>query len=227
MFYLHILTTRDRNINSKNKTYIVLTAGQEKAMTEEGLLVQNHVYKIQCGRVEIHVHCPKIHDQENEERYFIQPEFLVAGRPYPIYVYLYVIAVYCLNPEMGQREASERTRIRFGLATFSHSTLCRALKTLEKHIKEQKEEKQNERMPSQTMPAHRKSFPTVGQTRDRRDMIASYLKEAAGGSEPFDQEAEELCERPVYKRLPYAGAFIDACHRVVEYTFLAKRRILL
>jgi hypothetical protein len=56
------------------------------------------------------------------------PGFLVPRRPYPVYVYLYAIDLYSSAPEKGQRWAAEETRKYFGLATFSHTTLGRALK---------------------------------------------------------------------------------------------------
>jgi len=51
-------------------------------------------------------------------------------RPYPVFVYIFAVAIYVLVPKMSQRRASEITRRRFGLTTFSASTLCRAKKLL-------------------------------------------------------------------------------------------------
>jgi hypothetical protein len=42
-------------------------------------------------------------------------------------VYLYALALYGSAPEKGQRWAAEETRKKFGLATFAHTTLGRAL----------------------------------------------------------------------------------------------------
>jgi len=45
-------------------------------------------------------------------------------------VYLYAIDLYSANPEKGQRWVAEATRQYFGLASFAHTTLGRALKAL-------------------------------------------------------------------------------------------------
>jgi hypothetical protein len=45
-----------------------------------------------------------------------------------VYVYLYAIDLYSSNPAIGQREAARLTRIKFGLESFAHTTLGRALK---------------------------------------------------------------------------------------------------
>ena len=64
----------------------------------------------------------------------VVPDFLLPGRKYPIHIYLYAISLYCSNPGMGQREAAAATRREFGLATFSHTTLGRAFRALERSL---------------------------------------------------------------------------------------------
>jgi len=66
------------------------------------------------------------------ENIIVIPYFLNPGRRYPIQVYIYASSLYSSNTEIGQRDASEATRVAFGLKTFSHSTLCRTFKELEK-----------------------------------------------------------------------------------------------
>lgn len=61
------------------------------------------------------------------------PSEKLPGRPYPVYVYLYAAAVY-LTEDISMRKAAEKTRNKFDLETFSHSTLSRALKKLRKNI---------------------------------------------------------------------------------------------
>ena len=63
------------------------------------------------------------------------PWFLIPGRPYPIQVYLYACAVYSTDPGIGQRGAAEATREKYGLETFSHSTVCRSFKSFEQSQK--------------------------------------------------------------------------------------------
>ena len=58
------------------------------------------------------------------------PDIVFPRRRYPIYIYFYAVVIYVLYPKMTQREAARNTRLCFGLATFSASTLCRILKKL-------------------------------------------------------------------------------------------------
>jgi hypothetical protein len=51
-------------------------------------------------------------------------------RPYPIFVYIFAIAIYELDPDMSQRRAAKITRYIFGLEKFSASTLCRTRQRL-------------------------------------------------------------------------------------------------
>jgi ParB family chromosome partitioning protein len=60
----------------------------------------------------------------------ILPEYLLPGRPCPLEVYLFAINEYCGGRGVSQRHAAETARERFGLATFAHTTLGRALKKL-------------------------------------------------------------------------------------------------
>ena len=133
MFYTYIIMHTSRIENKKNKVIKILTPQVEQTSYVEWLTVQEHVCKLQCGELTYEVRFPEIRDLEtgNKKSYMIVPEYLIPGRPYPIYVYIYAITTYCLNPKMGQREAAERTRERFGLKTFSHTTLGRAMKRLE------------------------------------------------------------------------------------------------
>jgi len=223
MFYIHIVTDTRRIENSGSKVYKVISPMEEQACLAEGLRVDERAYKLDCGQIDIQVDCVEIREQENtnKESYLVVPEFLIPGRPYPIYIYLYAIVTYCFNPWMGQREAAKRTRERFGLETFSHTTLGRALKKLEKLIKEYEKEPESKtglvEAPDVQNPA---KFPTVDQIKNRKQRVALYLKEAAAGDSPLKHEAGQQHKEPDYRRPPYAGPFIDACHSIVEYTFL-------
>jgi len=128
---------------------------------------------------------------------------------------------------MGQREAAKRTRERFGLKTFSHTTLGRALKKLEKLIKENENGLESKTGPesktglveaSDTQNAGK--FPAIDQMKNRKYRVTLYLKNAASGDGSFKNEAKQLHKHPDYRRPPYTGPFIDACHSIVEYTFL-------
>jgi len=253
MSSIHILTETGRIENKKNigiRIYKVLSPQLEQIYQEELLTIQEHRSKLQCGMKDVEVVYPEIHDQGNtsEYSYVIIPEFLIPGRPYPIYIYLYAIATYSFNPTMGQREAARRTRERFELKTFSHTTLGRAIKKLEKRIKGYECEQQGLQGTEdaiENVEAPARTFPTVSQTKERREIVASYLMKAstrdnaltpevgdnAAAPETEDNaltlEAKHLRKQPDYRRPPYTGAFIEACHSVVRYTFLNFHSFLL
>jgi len=226
MFYIHIITENDRIENTGDKTYKVI---MEETVLDPSAMTQEHIYKLQCGGSEFYIYCPEIREgNTNDDRHLNLPEFLIPGRPYPTYVYLYTITIYCLNPQMGQREAARRTQKRFGLNTFSHTTLGRAMKRLEKLLKENINEPQNEKeQTANPAVGVKKSFPKVGQTKDRRDKIAAYLKKASNCDKPLKKEARSQLNSPVYKCPPYIGPFIEACSRIIAYTFAKYRRLLL
>ena len=142
-------------------------------------------------------------------------------------MYIYAITTYCLNPTMGQREAAKRTRERFGLKTYSHTTLGRAIKRIEKLIEENEEEPKAPEAPIEGGEAKTGTFPLTNQTKGRREKVASYLMKASAGDISLRQEAKQLRTQPDYRRPPYTGAFIDACHGIVGYTFLNYHRLLL
>jgi len=60
------------------------------------------------------------------------PDYVSPHRPYPVFVYIFAIAIYELAPKTTQRLAAEITRKTFGLGAnnFSASTLCRTRKKL-------------------------------------------------------------------------------------------------
>jgi len=231
MLSIHIIThtRRIENDDVKNKTYKVTTPQTEQIFKDEWQTLQTHTFKLECKRIDIEVVIPEIHDPANIaiDGYLIVPEFLIPRRPYPIYVYLYAIVTYCLNPLMGQREAAKRTRGRFGLKTFSHTTLGRAMKKLEKLINKYEEEPEEKQVLVSESEAADEKFPSVGQTKGRRKTVAGYLMKAAGGDTSLTEEAGQQRERPDYRKPPYMGAFIDACHNIVGYTFLNYHRLLL
>jgi len=229
MSSIHILTETRRIENIGNRIFKVLTPQMNQKCQDGQLMLQEHENKLTCGRTDIIIIYPEIYDEAalNEAGYVIIPEFLIPGRPYPIYIYLFSIVTYCLNPLMGQREAAKRTRERFGLKTFSHTTLGRAMKKLEKLINENEGEAQETTQPIKVEDVDAGSFPTVEQTIERKLKVASYLTKASAGDRTLEQEARQVRIQPDYRRPPYAGAFIDACHNIVGYTFLKYHRLLL
>jgi len=224
MLPIQIITDKRRIETSSDKVFYVLATELKQTCLDENPAYSERIYKLQCGSDAYEVVCPEIQKSEGPDAAasLIIPEFMIPGRPYPIYVYLYAIVLYSSNPGMGQREAAEKTRKRFGLKTFSHTTLGRAIKKLETRIKSEWGNEAKE-----TRPDTAGVFRSVELTRQRRDTVLSYLKEASGQDNQLIQEPSQPQPTLNYRRPPYIGAFIDACHRVVEYTFVKYRRLLL
>jgi hypothetical protein len=119
--------------------------------------------------------------------------FLIPGRHYPLPAYLYACSLYSSNPDIGQREASEATRKKFGLETFSHSTLSRTFTDLEQSLEKRFGKKFE--LPSEIVQSYddnaangasvkadksqptKRSLPTVEDTAKRRKKMQSFLRE--------------------------------------------------
>jgi hypothetical protein len=228
MFPINIVTDKRRFETTADKVFHVLTPEQKQAYLDENVLLNERTYHLLIGHDVYEIICPEIHDRKNSaNKYLIIPEFLIPGRPYPIYVYIYGIVLYSSNPKMGQREAAEKTRIHFDLKTFSHTTLGRAMKKLEVLIKtnDNKSEMDNETKDSGRPVT--KCFPSVELTVKRKNTVLSYLKEASGQDSQLIQESSQPQMPLNFKRHPYKGAFIDICHRIVEYSYKKYHRLLL
>jgi hypothetical protein len=132
---MYILTHSEQLENCKNKIYRTKAGSLEKKYLEAGCEQHERSYPIECWHKEYRVFCPVYQNNKGGSvAAVIIPDFHIPGRPYPIYVYLYAIELYSNNPKMGQREAAERTRKRFGLTTFAHTTLGRALKVFVRNV---------------------------------------------------------------------------------------------
>jgi hypothetical protein len=174
---MFILTQSGRLENSKNNIYRVQDTALEKEYQNAGYQRYERSYKIKESHKEYIVVCLEFrNDALGLEPVVILPEFLVPRRHYPIYVYLYAMDLYCGAPEKGQRWAAEETRKRFGLETFAHTTLGRALKALARSIGE------NARVPDEaentaTGAAPRESgFPNIQSTEASRKQVTGYLR---------------------------------------------------
>jgi len=218
MFPTHIITDNKRIEQTADKIFCVFTLEEKQAYLNDKSLLRERIFALQCGRDVYEIVCAEI--RNGETKTLIIPEFLIPGRPYPIYVYIYAIVLYSSNPDMGQREAAERTRKRFDLVKFSHSTLCRAMKRLEALINTNAEKPEPEQ-PSASR------FPSVKLTGERKGTVLSYVKEASGGDARLTHEPSHPQPALNLKHPPYTGEFIDDCHRIVDHTFKKYRRLLL
>lgn len=63
------------------------------------------------------------------------PSFKLPRRRYPVFVYLYAVARY-LSTDLSMRAVAAEVRKKFGLTTFSHTTLSRTLRKLAAEVDE-------------------------------------------------------------------------------------------
>jgi hypothetical protein len=123
---MFILTQAGRLEDCEDKIYRVQAPHLEDEYLRGGYSRHERSYQLKYLHKEYVVLCPEF--RNDAESIVLVPEFLVPGRPYPVYVYMYAIDLYSGAPEQGQRWAAEETRKQFGLSSFAHTTLGRALK---------------------------------------------------------------------------------------------------
>lgn len=206
---LVILTQGSQLENSDNKIFHVKAEALEKQYVDAGYQKSDRNYKIKYQNNEYIVICLEFRsDTKVGEPILVIPEFLIPGRPYPVYVYLYAIELYCGSPEKGQRWAAGETRKFFKLETFAHTTLGRALKIFVRNMEEaanamesihegtscdnkEKSESQNENT-CQKAPVKKSGFPTVQATEMLRKRAAPFLSGIANQAKK-KQVIETVC----------------------------------
>jgi hypothetical protein len=171
-----ILTHVDLLRNNKDSICQVQDTVLEDQYLSGGYERYERSYRIKEQYKEYTVICLEFrNDTDGAEPIVIIPEFLVPGRPYPLYVYLYAIDLYSSDPGRSQRSVAEEIRKFFGLATFAHTTLGRALKSficvIDKCEKMPKDETAVEEE------AKSSGFPTVKATETLRKKAASFLRD--------------------------------------------------
>ena len=101
-----------------------------------GYSVEYRYKKLLADNREYEVAYPIVTNRETEGKIVILPEFVSPHRPYPIYVYIFAVGIYELNPGIPQRAVASLTRKQFGLETFSHSTVCRVRKHFQEIVRD-------------------------------------------------------------------------------------------
>ena len=125
---MYILTRVEPLENCKYNICMAHDTEVEKQYLDAGYQVYERRYKLKSQHKDYTIVCPEFR-KVGAPPVVLIPEFLVPGRPYPVYIYVYAICLYTDMPEKGQRWAAEATRKRFGLTSFAHTTLGRALKS--------------------------------------------------------------------------------------------------
>jgi hypothetical protein len=174
---MYILARSNPLENHKNSLYRFQDAALEAIYFDAGYHIHERRYEIKCQHKVYFVICSEFRDDANgAEPIVVIPDFVVPGRPYPIYVYLHAIELYSGNPEKGQRWAAGETRRLFGLATFAHTTLGRALKAFVREIGGGvKAADGAPAVPADAGGGKKRSFPSAQATAGLRKQAARFL----------------------------------------------------
>lgn len=88
---------------------------------------KKRIYRMTLHYRDIQVECPVQLDGQKPAG-IILPAWKLPYRKYPVYVYLYAVALYLAGESM--RTAARKTGEKFGIPKFSHSTVSRTLNAL-------------------------------------------------------------------------------------------------
>jgi len=176
--------------------------------------VCDYYYGIKYNGQNLDIVCP-CYRLANGIEVTVIPWYLIIGRPYPLQVYQFACGYYSASPGAGQRGAAAVTREKFGLKTFSHSTVSRSFKSFEQARKAALEKKYGDEIiisdaggmtiisaapkgASNDGPACKdedehqhsgKRFPTVGDTAGRRRTMCGFLPKIKKDARRIDIEA--------------------------------------
>lgn len=95
---------------------------------------RNQTYVVSLHYRDYRLICPVLKPR-NGAMTVLWPSFKLPRRRYPVFVYLYAVARY-LSTTLSMRTVAAEARKKFGLATFSHTTLSRALRKLAAEVDE-------------------------------------------------------------------------------------------
>jgi len=124
-----IITLTNSEINiCENNILSVYGSNTGKFINEGILLGDNVVYKININNKDYQLSCPLI-NIKNSSKVVLWPSIKLPFRKYPVYIYLYAVALY-LSTNKSMRAVADEVKKLFGLEKFSHSTLSRTLKKL-------------------------------------------------------------------------------------------------
>ena len=125
-----IITLIDAKINIISDDFNVSINADilDKLKSNSLLRRESAVCKFFVNGKEKQLNSPMIKTQSNGN-VVLCPSIKIPSRKYPVYVYLYAVALY-LSSKMSMRDVVSKVRMKFGLPSFSHSTLSRVLKKL-------------------------------------------------------------------------------------------------
>lgn len=125
-----IITVTPEKINIQNENYHCTFSTETLEKLSSGGLTRKKVvtYKLYINHRELQLQCPLL-KHPHHKNIVLWPADKLPYRKYPVYVYLYAVALY-LSSDMSMRSVAAEVKKSFGLDGFSHSTLCRTLKKL-------------------------------------------------------------------------------------------------
>lgn len=128
---MNIVTSIDCEINTfENNFYCGIDQAVIKKLNENGFGTNRYIqYRFHVNRRILTLLCPVLDIGNGRCTVVLWPSGKLPFRSYPVHVYLYAIAIY-LAGNISMREAAAKTRRKFHLEKFSHSTVSRTLKKL-------------------------------------------------------------------------------------------------
>lgn len=125
-----IITLTDAEINVDSDNFCCTLSNETLNKLSWGRLMRkrNTSYKLFINNHELRLVCPMLKNGQHKN-IVLWPAFKLPFRKYPVYVYLYAVALY-LSSDLSMRDTAAYVRNKFGLDKFSHSTVSRALKKL-------------------------------------------------------------------------------------------------
>ena len=197
-----------------NVQQVVINAPLEAATFFNGaVFTRHHYYALKYNGQNLDILCPG-YRLADEMYVVVIPWYLIPDRPYPLQVYQFACSYYSANPDIGQRGAAEATRTKFGLETFSHSTVCRSFRSFEKSRRAALEKRYGEEIKASGTEGitivgaapkadagcggaadtdekrhSEKRFPSVADTARRREIMAGFLPKFENNAKRADIEA--------------------------------------
>jgi len=202
--------------NPKNKTINVLTPEEVDEYHKNGFKIKERTYQVTVGQNGYEVNCLEIWQKGDKEHSLIIPAFLMPHRVYPVYVYVYAINLYSSSQQLSQRKVAEATRKKYGLETFAHTTVGRAMKALAKTLTETAVMNNETTESTEHETGHNEAnagkmrkgrFPSVKDTSAIRDTVKSF----------FYAKLKNRCQEEIK----------ETCDRIAMYWYTQFRRLLM
>jgi len=192
----------------------VLTLEEINEYRNSGFKCRENTYQLKLGGIGYEVTCLEVWRKGDKEHSLIIPAFLITRRVYPAYVYAFAINLYSSKPQLSQRKVAEATRKEYGLETFDHTTVGRAMKALAETLVEDTvidtettEAAAQETGQNEASAIHNGRFPSVQDTSARRKIIKSF----------FYEKLKSSCQQ----------GFKEACDRIAIYWYTLYHRLLM